>query len=201
MQSIDSLLPRIMIWAEGAPQPLVKQMLSDCATQFCNETDIVQVQLDPIDLIEGQRGYELELPRNMQLARVLKVVYGESPYVPIGQPPAFFETEPPATLIVYPVPTETKEGWAHVRISTAPVRGASQLDDLLVNKYVEAIVGGTVMRLCSMQGQQFTNAPNASMGAGWYSAGVNRAKYELRKMHTAQDQRVAPRPLATGRRP
>lgn len=200
MQTLDTFLPRIMIWCDGAPQPLVVQMLLDSAIQFCTETDIVQTQLDPMDLLAEEQTYELDLPRNTQLARVQSVVYGESPLKPIGTGPSAYFWEAPATLILHPKPTESKDAWVHVRVSTKPTRNATLLDDTLYNDYVEAIVGGTVMRLCSMQGQSFTNAGNATMGAGWYTAGKNRALYELRKNRTALDLRVLPRPFATGRR-
>lgn len=200
MQTLDTFLPRILIWATDAPQPLVKQMLVDTAIQFCVDTDIVQVQLDPMDLVEDQQDYDLDLPRGTQLARVLSVVYGEGPLKPVGLGPAYYQWTAPATLTVFPKPTADATAWMHVKIATKPTRSATSLDDTLWNDYVEAIVGGTVARLCAMQGQQFTNATNATMGSGWYMQGVSKAKYELRKDRTAQDLRVQPRPFAPGRR-
>lgn len=199
MQKLEAFLPRIMIWVDGCPQPLAEQALVDSAIKFCEDTDIVQVTLDVLDLVEDVQQYDLDLPRDTELARVTSILYGDDPFAPIGAPNRYQWTTP-ATITIWPKPTKTQEAYMNVVVSTRPTRTARTLDDTLLSKWVEAVCGGAVARIASMQGQPFTNAPNAQLGSDQYMSGVNRAKYELRKNHTTQDLRVVPRAFARGRR-
>ena len=198
MQRLEAFLPRIMIHVDGCPRPLAEQALVDSAIRFCVETDVVQVKLDPMDLVKDEQRYELDIPRDTQLARVQRIVYGEDPLNPFLAPTRY-EWETPATVILFPKPTETKEAWVHVEVSTKPKRTARTLDDTLLEVWVEAVCGGAVAQIAAMQGQVFTDPNKVTIGLGQYMAGVNRAKYELRKQHSTQDLRVVPRPAVRRR--
>ena len=198
MQRLEAFLPRIMIHVDGCPRPLAEQALVDSAIRFCVETDVVQVKLDPMDLVKDEQRYELDIPRDTQLARVQRIVYGEDPLNPFLAPTRY-EWEAPATVILFPKPTGTKEAWVHVEVSTKPKRTARTLDDTLLEVWVEAVCGGAVAQIAAMQGQVFTDPNKVTIGLGQYMAGVNRAKYELRKQHSTQDLRVVPRPAVRRR--
>lgn len=199
MKKLENFLPRILPWCLGAPEPLVHQALLDSAIRFCEETNIVKYITDPITLVPGVADYDIELPTQTDLARIIRVWYGDDPWAtPVGAPMNWVVTDFAGQLRIYPTPEQAlPEGqYMFIEVSTKPTRTATALADSLYTNWIEGVVGGAIFRLCSTPDQPYTNLGNAQIGAAAYKVGKNAAQYESTKWRVKRDTVVRARPFA-----
>lgn len=205
MKQLTDFLTRLNPMVPGCPQPVALQALLDTAIDFCDRTSIVQAVGDPVQVQPGVAQYDVDLPPETAVARVLNVWYDGHllelaptqavtsywAYAPgpTGAPTVAYVLEP-ATVQVFPVPDATTTGALAVRFATKPTRSARSVDDVLYNDWVETIVAGALARLAVVPGAAFSNADLAVMGAGQYAAGVGAAKLEARKGRVRGDVRA-----------
>lgn len=190
----------------GCPQPAALQALLDTAIDFCDRTLVVRHTTDPVPVRAGEPTYDVDLPGETAVARILNVWYdgarlelapaqavtAHDAHVAggaVGTPRAAYVIEP-ATVRVFPVPDLATDGLLTVQVATKPTRRAAQVDDILYDDWAEAIVAGALARLAVVPGTPFSNADLMVLGASQYQAGLNAAKLEARKGRVVGDVRV-----------
>ncbi len=195
MKKLEYFLPRLLPWCPGAPEPLVYQALLDSSIQFCEETNVVRYITDPIQRIDGVRDYDIELPQSTDLARIIRVWYGNDPWdSPLGTPSNWLVTDI-GQVTIFPTPQGNLDTPMFIEVSTKPSRSATVVADQLYNDWVEGVVGGAIFRICSQPDQPYSNAPNASVGAAAYKAGKFKATVESTKGRVKRDTVVKMRPF------
>lgn len=199
----------------GCPQPVALQALLDTAIDFCERTMLVRHVTDPVPVRAYMPTYEIDLPGESAVVRLLDVWYGGSrlelaPAQTVsahdaytvgddtGTPRTAYVLEP-ATVRLFPVPGPDEDRAIMVRVAVKPTRTARSVDDALFVDWVETIVAGALARLAVMPGTAFSNADLALLGASQYANGVNAAKLEARKGRVVADVRVRANPFS-GRR-
>jgi len=196
MKKLETFLPRLLPWCAGAPEPLVYQALIDSAIRFCEETNIVKYITDPIQRIEGVADYDIDLPLQTDLARILRVWFAPTPFdMAVGQPLNWIVTDI-GQITIFPTPASGLDTPMFVEVSTKPSRNATQVADQLYNEWIEPIVGGAIFRICSTPDQPYTNPSNASIGAAAYKMGKGSAMTESTKGRVKRDTSVRMRPWA-----
>jgi hypothetical protein len=199
MKKLEFFLPRVLPWCLGAPEPLVYQALIDSAIQFCDESSVTTYITDPITVIANVPEYEIDLPVGMDLARIMRVWYGEGPWdAPTGGGPINWRMIDLDQLTIYPTPTQALPPgqFMFIEVATKPSRNASSLDDRLYSNWMEGIVGGAIQRLCSTPDQPYTNPTNAAIGARMFTVWRGKAQYESTKGRVRRDTAVRMRPFA-----
>lgn len=198
MKKLENFLPRILPWCLGAPEPLVFQALIDSASQFCEESTCVHYISDPITIIPGVAEYDIDLPEQSDLARVMKVFYADDAFDLIEAQPMNWRLSSLTTLRIYPTPQQAlPEGkFMFIEVATKPARDAKLLDDRLYTDWIEGVVGGAIFRLCSIPDQPYTNPGNAAIGLRAFNMWRGKAQYECTKHRVKRNTQVVMRPWA-----
>ena len=172
-----------------APEPLVVSAVRTSISDLC-QCDVFQMDCDPISERAGQQQYELSLPSDVILLKVLGIfregrqlvtiprVEFEETAMRAGTPQYFMRSG--ATLRLAPVPRAAQRNSVQCRVSVAPARSAVELDDTVANTYYDLIVRGAVAALLDMPMQPWSSPTQATMLraqlSGEYSTARSRAK-------------------------
>lgn len=198
MKKLEYFLPRLLPWCPSAPEPLLYQALIDSAIRFCEESHCVRYITDPITVVADVPEYDIDLPQYQDLARVLRVWYGTSPYALPALGPTDWVVSDIGMLTIYPTPhTALPPGeFLFMEVATKPTRSATSVADTLWTDWIEGVVGGAVLRICAEPDQPWSNDANASKGAQAFALWRGKAQFEASKGRVRRDTVVQPRPFA-----
>lgn len=216
MQSLDLFLPRILPLVPSCPDILARQAIVDAASEFCEETLLIQYTCDPLSAVKGEGAYELDVPSQQNVAAITKVWYKASSLAPAaaaeidnimayasgatgttpdqGTPRVFYELTP-GVAGIYPVPDTTEASVISARIATKPTRSATSVEDVLYDDWVEVIAAGALMRICAIPNKAFSNESVAAHHAAKFYQGISRATNIRIRGRLIGSMSVAPRAL------
>lgn len=185
---------------------------------FCHTTLLVQT-VTTQNIVADQQDYNLTIPAESVLARVMKVFYGDTELAPntvesvnsgvvvrgnVGDatqrkdtPVVYFQRTPTvATISVYPLPATALTLGLGVRAAFAPTRTAANVDDSLLNYWAEEIAAGALYRLMSTPGQAFSDLSMAAFQKNKFDVGCRSASIQSRTGLIAAASRVEGRRFA-----
>jgi hypothetical protein len=193
------------------------QALVDAAIDFCEETNVIQLTLDPVQTVLNDSTYNVALPTDTEIARVVAVWHGTreldlvAPNA-VGSPLAYFPSigadnipsgAPASALLstrgvltIYPAPDAQALKMLTVRVATRPARTATTVDDTLWYDWAEALVAGAALRVASQGGQPYSSDVEAVRSTVVYRALINRAKRESYMGRVVSNTSVRMRPFA-----
>lgn len=196
MASLDSFLSRLIPQVIGCPDITATQALLDACIEFCDESLLIQTTSAPQSVTANVGSYTLTVPSETAVASVIKVWYGAKQLAPAnaadidsilayvatagtdtvqtGVPNTYYELTP-GVIGVYPVPQVSVSNILSARVATKPTRAAVNVSDILYNDWAEVLVAGAVSRLASLQGQVYTNVPQATASYTQYWNGISKA--------------------------
>lgn len=217
MKSIDLFVAQVLPFVMGCTEPMAKTAVLESAIEFCQRTNAVR-RLETMDAELDVDEYDVPVPGQMVTNKVIEVYYGTTQLYPndattiddvlstrgavndsdpsSGDPTAFYAVEGDATFKVYPIPDATTTNMFTVKASFVPLRTATQLDDVLYNRYLQYIRSGAVAYLASLPAQPFTSLPLYQMHKANFELGVSRAIAESRKGAAITSSRVRARAFA-----
>lgn len=193
MVNLSAFFPRLIPNVMGCSEPLAQQALVDAAIQFCDQSLAVTVDLDPITVPVGSTAVDLDPPAQTTIAQVLYAWYDRQLLnsVPYGQLTNIYRPNATPTdytveyidevpvLRVYPAPDKLISSGLVLRVALRPTRTATQVHDILFQRYSEGIVAGAQAILCAMPDQPFTNVDRSiAMGQRARSA-ANQARADM----------------------
>jgi len=173
MVNLSDFMPYVLPYAIGCSYPLAEQHIRQTCIDFCNIAPVVQVELDPINVVAGQFDYDLEPPSGMAVTFVLSAKYrgnelgvfksGDSDSLlrSSGTPTAFKQSGDPILTLNF-APIEDVSNSLALVVATKPTNRATSVADILFNDYAYEIGLGAVSRLLKVPGQPFTNQIAAS---------------------------------------
>lgn len=193
---LDYFLPHLLVELPGISEPLVKQSLLRCAIEFCQRSQAWQELADPIKLAEGVADYDLDTPTDAQVFLLLEAWIGVHALSPItlqrlqlnlpadaaqgsSSPTHFRVSSDRQSLTLYPTPKNI--------IATPPLRikacytpkpTATNLPDLLGERYLMAICAGTKAQLMAIPSQAWSNPAMSGFYRGQFEDGIVAAKLE-----------------------
>jgi hypothetical protein len=191
--NLDQFLPRMLPYLIGCPEPLAKQALVDAAIEFCGRTNAVSVALDPLSIADGVATYELEPPAQTSVSLVQRAWYGNRLLGPVpyeqavniygpqtGSPRFYYGgfVDEVYSLTLWPTPDMDWPNGLRVRAALAPTRSATQVHDLLFERYADAVVHGAVASVASIPDQSYTDLKLAASSAAKARAEVLVARGE-----------------------
>lgn len=217
MKSTDLFVAQVIPHVYGCSDPMAKQAVIETAIEFCQRTNAVW-QSANISTVANQAVYDIDVPAQMQTNKILELYYSttrlraydatsmddvlawrgevDDQEPTTGDPLAFFAVEGESTFSVYPVPETATTDILTCKASFVPLRSASQLDDLLYNRYLSTIRSGAIAFLTAMPGQPFTSLSMHEMHRQQFERGVSRALAESRKGAAVTSTRVRARAFA-----
>lgn len=175
MVPVSAFLSRLLPHVLGCPEPLAQQALVDAAISFCDQTLVIQNELEPVDVVAGTNLYELDLPSHTRVAQIMRVRFGERwlGAAPAqgrrelegmtGMPAYFFTqvVDELLTLQLYPKPDKDLPAGLAVRVALSPTRTATQFPSVLFDEWADVIVDMARAAIHDTPGQSFTSEAKA----------------------------------------
>jgi hypothetical protein len=206
MASLSDFLPHVLPHVPGCAVPLALQQIRHVCIDFCTKAPIVQVELDPIDVLAGQAQYDIDTPPGTDVSLILTATWRGLPLPvltggkagqilanrPTGQPSGLVQAAD-NTFTLNSTPTEAQRGAIGLLVSTRPTRTAMSVADVLLNDYAHEIGLGVVARLVVLPGQPFSAPGNAAYYKGEYERARTEARIEAERSFGAASHQVRPR--------
>ena len=172
MATLADFMPHILPYASGCSYPMAEQHLRAILLDFCMHAPIVQEKLDPIDVLAGQREYELDMPQGCDVVHILlaqlrtqrlaiSVFSASEQLTPLSSTPRAVQQGAGNSLLFDSIPVESAPQALHLLVSTKPTRNANRVADILLGDYGYEIGQGVIGRLLLIPGQAFS-APGLS---------------------------------------
>lgn len=205
MKPLSDFYSRITPWVVGCPEPTINQALVDAAVRFCEDSKVIHQRTEPILTQANVSTYEVEVPTQQRVGTVLDVYCNGKPLRPLvgdarpnpsdrtGTPTHYYGVRTDSEFLVQLHPTPDAEYSVQVDASFVPTRTATSLEDELLERWVEAIVAGTLSKLFSIPNQPFSD-PGQSAAAAVAFAGLSmRARREAGHTRVEGSDRIRPR--------
>jgi len=158
----------------GAPKQVVLNEIMGAVIEFCDETDVIEVDLDPIAVPIGATEMELDLPSGTRVSRVKSLTpqdggpqFNEGSYSLAGSIVKFIAPLPMELTIV-------------ATVSLKPTRSSAKCDDTLFEDWLDAIVAGTLYKLKLMSGREWADTQAAQINEGLFRRAMVKAKHVKR---------------------
>ena len=205
MMPMLDLVPEIVVDIPNCPNPVALRALRDTMMDFCRRSESWIVYDDFAVTVASQPDVVLNLLDNTRIVKILSLTHNGTPLQPAsekvldnqihswrseeGIPRAFFEMLGNKVRL-YPIPEETKVGLVKGSIALAPTRSATEMDEDLVDNWLEGIVAGAQHRLMMMPNQPWTDPNRAGPLYGLYETTVGHAMRYSRNDHQSKPSRV-----------
>ena len=208
MAAIQDFLPYVLPYAHGCTDPLAEQYIRDVCIDFCIGSSIVQVTVDPIDVLAGQVEYDIDTPTGSETSLILAASYNGVPLnvektgdtvflgaaIPIGTPSALMQA-PTNTFTLNREPQFDALGAIQMLVATKPTRAASSVADVLM-EYAYEIGQGVVGRLLLIPKQEFSNPQLSGIYTNTYTNAKLAARIRAERSYGSASTRVRPRSFA-----
>lgn len=205
----DTLVPLVLPEVHGCSDPLAEQAIRDAVIDLCQRSRIWVVICDPVDVTATQAAYDIDLPAQSALVRLLSVRAGQcDPLTPAsadqldeslssdwttetGTPKHYVQVDDDSFLLT-PIPDATLPGQLKVRLAAKPSRSSTGFPAWINERYQEYILAGAKARLLAKQGQPWHN-PNLATGyLNYFDTGVAAAEQDATESLVRSEIQTAP---------
>jgi len=205
MATLESIAPRVMVMVPDAPQPYVEMAILDAATEFCRESLFLRERLDQTTVSAGEGEYIIT-PESGS-GRIIRVFdawidgrrleplsaydLSKSDWTTQSAPVVHGYTMLSENVMrLYPIPEAGGEltGW----VATAPNRNATSINDVLANRWLDALVFGAVARVMTSP-VVGGDKSGASTYRAMFNNEIQKARIEVNVGQTTKELTVRPR--------
>lgn len=207
MATFADFLAHVLPYVGGCSIPLAELHLRGICGDFCSHAPIVQLTLDPIDLVAGQVEYDVDVPNGTDVALILDASYhgralgcmktGDAPLTAaprIAAPSAYRQGSGNA-FTLDAAPAADEPGVLVLQVATKPSKNTRQVADILLNDYGYEIGMGAVGRLMMIPGHPFSNPGLAPVYTATYLKARTEARIRAESSFGRSSTRVRPRPF------
>lgn len=175
----STFFPYLIPLVPHVADPVAEQAVRDACIEFCKESLIWQEPIDPIDSIQGEPVYELDVPTGTNLAHVVDLYYDERrlmkksvseiaarysrDWMRASGTPTVFTMLNPNEVTLVPKPDKGVTDALTGLLAFAPTRKSTQIIDYVFEDYAEEIARGAASKLMAIQNQQWTDLKAALM--------------------------------------
>ncbi len=187
----------VRVHVPDAPIPTVELSLTDAARDFCRRTRAWRAWVETTTSVAGR--YLMTLPAESQVVRIERVTVDDTPrnvtafnwieYDANGNSAADIGvvSKDAATLILTGPETT---GAVKAQVSLMPVMGATGVDDLIADRYLEHVAAGAASRLLRMKGAIWYDPQAAGITEAEFRDGVVRACDDTGRSNTSDRARA-----------
>ena len=203
---LDYVLPHV----PGCTNEMALLEIKNTLVDFCEKTQIIQVDHDPIGTIANIQDYDLEPPTGYLVVKILKAWFKgvelagqgideikspsqfnqNSGYVVDKGDPRYIYQKDARSFSVYPIPNTSESQSLTLRVALKPTRSATTIDNFIFEEYAETIGHGVITRLALSPGKPYSNPSLAAARNGLYLAGVNVARDRALKGYVRTSKHV-----------
>jgi hypothetical protein len=205
----SALLSEILVEVPGVSDPLAEQALRNAAIEFCERTWVWRVDQEPLPAEAGIADYELELPDDTALVKVLDVWFQGDRLTPAGPhelaceyddwanetgtPKFYTQQSTGAVILLVPKPDAALADALTAKLAVKPARAATGMDADVLEKYFEAIAFGAKANLLAMSNKPWSNAQDADRNRSRFASAMGAANVAASKGHVRAPKRVPAR--------
>lgn len=209
MTPYTAFFTNIYTRAPEAPDPAVLSAVRDTCIDFCKQTNVWQIDLDPIDIVGGEPSYDLFTPPQTNVTQVLGLTFERRDLHPTsetvlrmrernwteicGEPRNFMRRPGDDLVRLFPKPHCNKPGALNGTISVQPTRASTFVIDDVYQRYLEPIVNGALASLYMHVGTAYSNPHMAGALTQIYQDAVNQARKDIKLAYNPAPAHV-PRP-------
>lgn len=211
MKAYTDFLDEVMPHVPGCSVTVATNAIRNACVEFCEKTNILQVDHDLVTTLANVPDYDLEPPTNYLVARIMRAWFKNDTLTPAAPDevasirvfntnaegadgtatPKFIFQKDERTFSVYPVPKETSRNAITMRIALKPTRSSTTIDDKIFEEYLEVIANGAKARLMLMPSKPYTNPDLAGVNNALFQQGINAAKQRANRGFVRSDMSVA----------
>lgn len=204
---LDFVMPHV----PGCTNEMALLEIKNTIIDFCEKSQIIQRDHDPVTVVQGQVDYDFEPPTGYLVTRIMKAWYKTKELTPmspdeIDRPEVYNrmftgadvgQTDPrqylqkdERTYTLYPIPMETAKSSLTMRVALKPTRASNTIEDVIYEDYAEVIGNGAKARLMMSPGKPYTNPQGAVAALGMYQSGLNTARQRAVRGYVRGDLKV-----------
>ena len=175
------------------PAALMKQALYSASREFCLRSMVWKETMTAIDLVADQEDYDLKVPWDARIEKIVEVRQNTEAGVDAGNDGAnvlgkdftFQPNESGGVLTLRVAPQDAVTDGLEVDVVYVPHMGKKedpgrhQLPQWLMNRYGEAITGKAMAELMSMPQRNWSNVNRAAQHLISYRRGISNARRDL----------------------
>lgn len=201
MSTYAEFLPEVLPFVPDVPEVVAENAVRNACIEFCERTNYLQATLAPFTTVADQAEYTVPVPANTKLVQIMTAYWGERLLIAktqeelahvfrrvnwmtmTGAP--FYITKIEQTKVrLVPLPDAAGIDDVTLRVSLAPSRTSTTVDDQIYNEWLETIANGARYRLYSIPKQPFTDQLAANQALKLFRMGVTRARMMVNKSLT-----------------
>ena len=193
--SWDGCVVDLIPFVPGCPDGLILNEIRSAATELCKLTDVYQETLAPIQMVEGQSTYLLDLPIGTVLEKILTVTSGGRELEPtsfnlvasrmpnrgLAQPTHYLKDDG-NRLSLFPSPDDSGE--VTIRVVLRPAATSNGIKSTVLDDYKETILYGALFRLLRHPAKEWGDPKGAEMYGNLFTIGLRDAEIKSRQADT-----------------
>lgn len=208
MTAYETFFPEVLPYVHDVPEFVATNAIRNACIEFCEKSDYIVYTHDPITILPRVSAYELDLPSGTTLARVLAGWVGNLPLTfksqedlqriypldwrQMGGRPQYLTQDTPDEVIVAPFSDYRMDSGLKIIVALKPTRSSTSVDDLVYQRWAEAIGFGARARLYDTPGQPYYDPMSAQKYRQWFESAIGEAKTERNRGLTRNTTRVRP---------
>lgn len=196
--SYDVFLPEVIQYVKDVPEIVAIQAVRNATIQFCEETRVLQSNLDPMTGVATVSEYEMIPCKNHKIVDIMEAWYGDQLLIPKaveeltriyrtsnwndldGNPYYYFRNRTQQITLV-PTPKVTVQAQIKLRVALAPTRAATTVDEELYERYLEYIAIGARARLYDTPNQPYYEPKSAQLYLKRFNDGMAEVRTRVAK--------------------
>lgn len=195
--SYDEFLPEVLPYVHDCPQPVALNAIRNACIEFCEKSQWLVYEHDPISYTANVGSYEFDPPTDTNVARVLSAWSSNIPIIPKGQDeleamygyawrevsgsPRFYVQMNPDEIVLVPKPEVFQSQALKMIVVIKPLRSSSAVAPSVYEDHAETIAFGARARLYDTPGQPYSDPAQAVKFRGWFEAAIGEAKIARNK--------------------
>lgn len=188
----EAFLPHVLPYVPGCFDEQARIAVRNACIDFCRDSLVLQQDMDSISTVAGENTYDVDVPTGYVLAQVLTLYYQgkrlerksqlelERLYTRdwqslLGTPQVFTQFTPDAVTVALK-PDTAVSGSLSGRIALVPSRSSTTVEDVLLERYLDSIVSGSLARLMVTPDQPYTNLQFAAVNESKFKSGAAKTR-------------------------
>lgn len=190
--SYESFLPHVLPYVQACFEGQALVAIRNACVDFCRDTLVLQQEMTPINVVAGENTYEIGAPSGYLLTQPLALYYVGLRLERKGQlelerlytrdwqslsgSPKVYTQFTPTQVTIALRPSESVTDGLTGRIALVPTRASTEVDDTLLERYLDDVANGAIARLKRTPDQPYTDARGALECEAKFRAGAARAR-------------------------
>lgn len=207
----DMFLKEVLPYVHDCPTPVAINAIRNACIEFCEQTELLLHEHNPITVVPNVGNYELDLPTYTTAVRIYDGWYQDWPLEPKGADelkdmfkldwrslegrPVYYTQLIQEEVILVPKPTESVQEALKLIVVISPTRASTQCDSMLFENYAEDIGFGARARLQETPGQPYSDLVNAKKLREMFNYSIGKARIERARGLTRSNIVARPPPF------